>query len=264
MKIAVFGDVHGDLVSIERICDQYLEKRNTRIELVLQIGDFTIPQKDRFRMDKTILKNYDRYINGKREFRYRLVFVKGHLEDFDLLAKHKNGYIDSKERFFYLENGSVYKYELGSSKLNIGGLGGNRSGQKDKNGKIIGKDKYFFCDELKGERRRHFLKSEIEILAGKSKDLDILLLHDSPLGLGKMKVPNFDDKGNPIPTGAVELTELIEIIQPRFAVFGHYHNFSGISKIGKTTVLGLNSVKNREWAVIFLDISTMEFEAWNY
>ena len=263
MKIAVFGDIHGDLVSVENNCRQFL-KDNNKVELILQTGDFTIPPKDQSFIDKNILQVYQDYIMGEREFKYPIVFIKGHLEDFDLLNSFRNDFIDRKKRIYYLENGSVYRYKKNNIKLKIGGLGGNRSGQKDKNGNITGEDKYFNRDDLKGDRRRHFTKSEINRLINKAKDLDILLLHDSPLGLGKMKVPNFDEDGNPIPTGAKELTELIEIIQPKFAFFGHYHNFSGVSKIGKTTVIGLNSLKNREWAIVFIDIATMEFEVWNY
>ena len=260
MKVAVFGDSSGDIQSINDFCVELDKKSDPQIDLVLQTGDFTIPEIENQYIDKNIIKSYYDFLCGTREIKYPVLFIKGHSEDFDLLYSKEDQYIDSNRSIFYLSNGYIFEFEKKGEKLIVGALGGNRSGTRNRGGDTIGKDKYFNIKELKGNRRRHFTKFEIERLVSQKKKIDILLLHDSPLGLGKMRIPNFDEKGNPLPTGSKEVTELIEVLQPEIAVFGHYNNYSGIHQIKKTTVIGLNSLRNKNKSVLILNTDTWGFD----
>ncbi|MFC1725692.1 metallophosphoesterase [candidate division KSB1 bacterium] len=260
MKIAVFGDASGNIQSINDFCIDLEKKSGSKVDLVLQVGDLTIPKKEKLRIDQNVHKTYSDYLDGTKTFKFPAVFVKGHSEDFDLLYSRTNHFIDKSCKIFYLVNGEIFEFKLKKERLVIGGLGGNRSGTRDWEGNTIGNDKYFHKKELEGDRRRHFTIFEIEKLALQKREIDILLLHDSPLGFGKRRIPNFDEDGNPLPTGAKELTELVEAVQPKITLFGHYNNFSGDHRINNTSVIGLNSMENNKKAVLILDTVSWQYD----
>jgi len=254
MKFIVFGDIHGDVRKMLYFCKVYEKKNAIKIDLVLQIGDFTLSNKN-----EDVSNKFEDYISGIKSIDFPVLFIKGHQENFDLLDSHKNEFIDKSKKIYYLNNGSVYDYSKGKEKISISGIGGNRSGSKNRFGYIEGEDKYFNKKSLKGKRRRHFTKYDLENIYSFDKKIDILLLHDSPLGLGKVKIANYDSEGYPIPTGAKELTDLIESKKPEFAFFGHYHNYSGIHKINETKVIGLNHIKNSKGSAVLLDTKTLDY-----
>lgn len=74
-------------------------------------------------------------------------------------------------------------------------------------------------------------------------DIDILITHEAPLGLGVIK--NGKDLGNS------HINDLINTLRPRVCFFGHHHQvYSG--KIGNTNVYGLD-MPHRSYAVLNLD-----------
>ncbi|MFB6089292.1 MAG: metallophosphoesterase [Candidatus Aenigmatarchaeota archaeon] len=149
-----------------------------------------------------------------KEFDIPFYFISGNHEDFDLIEK-----IDSGEEYFrnlkHIKNGEII--EIGD--LRISSLNGNYS------------PKRYDWDRknLKQDRRRHFVKSDVKKCLN-IDDIDIFISHEAPSGIGVTKGGQ--------EAGIQEVREIIEEINPEYHFFGHFH-FYHKGKIGKTEIYGL-------------------------
>lgn len=64
------------------------------------------------------------------------------------------------------------------------------------------------------------------------EDTDILITHSPPCGI-------MDEDGG-ISHGCSDLLERVQLIQPRFHIFGHIHNHNGMQTIGSTRFVNCN------------------------
>lgn len=138
------------------------------------------------------------------EFDKLVLFVKGNHEDWDVLEAMKKGVVEFKN-LRYIKNGEVLALKKEDEIVKILGFGGNYS------------PKYYGASKLEGDRRRHFTDKEFKE-ACIHKKIDILLTHESPLGLVMNKRGN--DYGQPL------ITELVEKTRPKYAFSGHHHVFN--------------------------------------
>lgn len=218
MRIVLCGDTHGHLDQM------YEDAGRLRADVIVQLGDTGIWGSDDAVDAATkrhgYPRDYEKYLDGDAIAPVPTYFLKGNHENFDLLddTLKNNGRI--AENMQYVPNGSVLV--LGKTRFGI--LGGNFS------------PAYFESRRLQGERRRHFLKSELELLA--EHGFDILLSHDGP-------------KSGVLDRGAQVLRDFIERTQPQANYHGHHH-FSYSTVIGETKVVGLGR-SHREGGMVVLD-----------
>ena len=102
LTFAVFGDIHGAFDEMFNACLWYEEKHNTRIDYILQTGDFGIwteeSQFDRatlkFMKDDISELGASVYIKGKKKAPIPVIFIPGNHEDFEIIKRCRNSSID--------------------------------------------------------------------------------------------------------------------------------------------------------------------------
>lgn len=247
--IAVFGDVHGALDAMYRLCEQW-ERRHGEIALVLQTGDMGIFPGD---LDKATRRHADQdptelgakdYVDGRKVSSHTTYFIRGNHEDHEWLAKYpKGGAIAPSGLLTYVTGRRPVTVEVGSTTVTIAGLGG-----------IAARGRRNTEERNPGGA---FDPAEIDaLLALDPGSIDILLTHDSPRGHGL--------SGNP-DSGADEVTILIEHLQPRLSFWGHYGHPPDPFEIGPTrcfpmTVENALRIPRRDGAMGILCPSDWSFD----
>lgn len=264
MIVAVFGDVHGNLPGMYELCKSWQQEKKESIDLVLQTGDMGLWQSSE-QMDKAMKKHYTQdeselatkgiasaaYLSGEKTALIETWFCHGNHENFPLLADKEGQAVDANGRIIFLATGSVREFRKGNEVLRVAALGGMeyRFGKFPipSNERI---QKYLHPPSL--ER----LRKSTGHLTVESGQVDVLLLHDAPLNKGLR---------NKFPTGSKRLTELIELMQPRFAFYGHYDDPPEPFYIGQTFCAGTNAacarrVPNRDGAMGILRTHKWQFQ----
>ena len=241
MIVSVFGDVHGNIDLVYKSCRDWQRKHEKKIDLILQVGDLGIFGSEEAIDDTTkkraeenpaelnlfnYLKNgnYAELLKGSDDFstvKARLVFVDGNHDDHNYLDSLSEKYnkgralVPVNEYLLYLRDAIPARIENGSTDISLAGIGGidkeNRPGQYEKKPKVA-----FTSDET------------TQALA--CEGVDIFLTHMYPVVEDRM-------------TGSQELTDLVQLIQPKFFFFGHANKHYEL-RIGNTQCYGLNRVKH--------------------
>ncbi|CAG7621724.1 hypothetical protein PAESOLCIP111_02360 [Paenibacillus solanacearum] len=121
--------------------------------------------------------------------------------------------IDPFDLFRYVPDGTVLRF----GKTTIGCLGGIETANPEEKQSI---------DQRQYER----------LLAASPGEIDILITHDAPYGVGT----NYYGETQ----GSRRITALIERLQPKYLIAGHYHHAIGPHQYGDTTYFGLNVIMN--------------------
>nr|WP_233752296.1 metallophosphoesterase [Halorussus halophilus] len=158
-------------------------------------------------------------------------FIAGNNEDFDVIDALRHG---------RLESSSVQNVHLLASTaaevcgLRVGGLSGNYAPTQFDRPRT----------NLHGERRRHFVKEDVE-KAKQLEDIDVMLTHEAPHGL-----PVSEDYD----VGCQYIDELLEAVEPDLCLVGHHHEHAE-STFGDTRVVGIAPAWERYY---HLDPETLE------
>ena len=121
-------------------------------------------------------------------------FVAGNTEDFDVIEALRNGTRSPGVRNANLLASTATELEG----LRVAGLSSNYAPTKYDLPR----------DELEGERRRHFVREDVERLAA-LEDVDVLLTHEAPTGLLSYGYDRVDD--------------LLSALEPALCLVGHHH-----------------------------------------
>ncbi|WP_044640920.1 metallophosphoesterase family protein [Risungbinella massiliensis] len=234
MKIGLIGDIHGRVLHTLAMITTWQIHHQEALDLIIQVGDFGVyPEPDeslynnKFYMQDPSQFDFSHFIHAQGALLQNLHYIKGRLsnpihfirgnhEDFDWLEKlssHNNDNvisIDSLDIFRYVKDGTVLK--IGSTK--VGFLGGIETSHQGKDSIDI--EKY------------------MELLALPVGEIDILITHDAPYGIGS----NYHGEVQ----GSKKISALIKKIQPTYLIAGHYHHVNGPRMYGDTTYLGLNVI----------------------
>lgn len=252
MIVAVFGDVHGNLPGMYKLCKGWQEKQRERIDLVLQTGDMGLWNSFE-EMDRATRKHFAKdeselasaaYLSGKRTAEIETWFVHGNHENFALLRDKEGQAIDPSGRIIFLAPGSVQEFRKGKENLRVAALGG----MEYRFGKYpIPSDECI---------QKYLHSPSLDKLLEESPKVDVLLLHDAPLNKGLR---------NKFPTGSKRLTELIELLEPRFALYGHYDDPPKPFYLGSTLCAGTNfavakRIPKRDGAMGILRTKQWEFD----
>ncbi len=251
MIVAIFGDVHGNLPGMYELCKDWQQEKKEHIDLVLQTGDMGL-WSSFDQMDKATKKHYTKdkselasvsYLSGEQIAPIETWFCHGNHENFPLLVDNEGQAVDPAGRIIFLTTGSVREFRKQKDVLRVAALGGMeyRFG------------KYPIPSSERVQKYLH--PPSLERLQKESGQVDVLLLHDAPLNKGLR---------NKFPTGSKRLTELIEVMQPRFAFYGHYDDPPEPFWLGSTFCAGTNLAKakripNHDGAMGILRTDQWEF-----
>ncbi|MFC4549966.1 MULTISPECIES: metallophosphoesterase family protein [Halorussus] len=139
-------------------------------------------------------------------------FVAGNNEDFDTIDALRRGETAGTANVHLLAS-TVAEVEG----LRVAGLSGNYAPTQYEKSR----------EELSGDRRRHFVKDDVERLK-EQEDVDVLLTHEAPTGLIYY---GYD-------AGCERIDELLEALQPALCLVGH-HERHAKSTFGETRVVSL-------------------------
>ncbi|MFB6077587.1 MAG: metallophosphoesterase [Halarchaeum sp.] len=158
-------------------------------------------------------------------------FVAGNNEDFDVIDALRNGRVESSD----VENAHLLaSTAVTVDGVRVAGLSGNYAPTRYENAR----------GELDAERRRHFVREDVES-AKALGDADVLLLHEAPHG-----TPVEEDYD----VGCQYVDELVDALAPSLCLVGHHHEHTE-SAFGDTRVVTLAPV----WESYYhLDPETLE------
>ncbi|WP_435179742.1 metallophosphoesterase family protein [Halorussus sp. AFM4] len=202
----VLGDAHADDPANRRAL--FAAYRDADAEVALQLGD---------------LLYYDLPIPT--------YFIAGNNEDFDVIDALRHGRLDSSE----VTNAILINEEAVEVEgLRVAGLSGNYAPTQFERPR----------PNLQGERRRHFVRGDVERLK-EVEDVDVLLTHEAPHGL---------PVAESYEVGCDHIDELLDALDPDLCLVGHHHEHAETTR-GETRVVSLAAVGERYYE---LDPATLE------
>ena len=232
MRIAFVGDVQGRIFHLFSVLDSWQSRNNCKFDAMIQVGDLgAYPNPDekmltskfvlqdpteldfsRFIYADKDLKNY--LLLTREQFKCPIWFIRGNHEDFLWLDEIKRSSInpissiDQFDLLHYVSDGTVTDIH----NMKVAFLGGIETSELDE-GSI---------NEIEYQKLIQYSPGEI----------DVLVTHDAPYGI------NVGFKGKV--QGSKKITHLIEQVQPKYLIAGHYHHMNGPRKYGRTIYMGLN------------------------
>ncbi|WP_158301582.1 metallophosphoesterase family protein [Paenibacillus mesophilus] len=234
MKIAFVGDLHGRVLHSLAIMSKWQIQHKQKLDWIIQVGDFgayphpndQLKQKRRIDLDPSQF-DFSRYLRAegkladqlqyiRTHFARPVYFIRGNHEDFEWLAEissrssHPTESIDPFGLFAYVKDGTVIKTD-GPTIAFLGGVDNKIADSRS-------------IDEEAYRKLTSYPRGEI----------NILVTHDAPYGA----IINEDGELR----GSQMLLELIETIQPKYMIGGHFHHMNGPKTFGATTYLGLNLI----------------------
>ncbi|GAA4097511.1 metallophosphoesterase [Actinomadura miaoliensis] len=231
MKIAFFGDVHGCVLHALGAAVMLQRRRGLRLDAVVQVGDLgAFPSPDR--MDESsrrlaesdpaqgdLLRLLDPPPSLAAAVRRALEeipafqFVSGNHEDHDWLAAVHEAAgapvvapIDPLGAFRHVACGSVVQ------------VAGRRMA---------------FLGLIESESMDFDPDAYAALMAAEPGSVDVLVTHDGPYAMSEYRG---------VVQGSAKMTRLIEHLQPRLHVSGHYHHENGPRHYGATTSYALSQL----------------------
>ncbi len=215
--VLVFGDLHGRILPAFRFAAYWAERNGREVTALLQVGDLGYFP-DISRMDKATLRHAkddplelgaldvatrtdiaDRVFDDDPHCPPGLWFTAGNHEDFDELERFARASgtqsdfaVDAYCRVRGIKDGTVHTFERGPRVAAVWGVDGDGPNARQKL-----------------PPRGYIAERAVDRLT--TQAFDVLLMHDAPEGAKR------------IGYGSELLRTLIELAQPRFAFFGHYH-----------------------------------------
>ncbi len=216
MHIAVFGDLHGNILLAFHCCIRWQQETGQQLDLLLQVGDLGVFP-DRTRLDRAtrrhsqhhpavfdfqdfFMAEHPRVTTLLEALRCPLLFVRGNHEDHGWLDTREQRFpipcfpVDAYLRLWCLKTGVPYTFQCGEETITILGIG--RIGQP-----------------ASSERTKpHYIQPYEQQLLEHLSDMpvDVLLTHDAPR-----------DRFYP-GSGSLEIAQALQRHQPQYHFFGHY------------------------------------------
>ena len=232
MLVAFIGDVHGCVLHAMSAVLALEHHENRRLDAVVQVGDFgafsspdRLPpvdqeyvtanpaQGDVFRLLQPPAELLDSLQRFRAHLTRPVMVVSGNHEDHDWLAERHRA--AGGAAVVAIDEFGIFEHVADAVVTEIGDVTLGFLGRIDAPG--------FACD---------FDRPALEKMMGlQPGSVDVLVTHDGPYGLST----NWSGKVQ----GSKALTRLVEHLQPRLHVSGHYHHINGPRTYGTTTSFAL-------------------------
>jgi Icc-related predicted phosphoesterase len=244
MKLAFFGDIHGQILHMLATALLWQHKAGEPLDYIIQVGDFgAFPTLESIQKDKAAWRfaqhnpaelDFGRVLDltegrladslklARQQLKRPVYFIRGNHDDVEwleaagkrpeLTANHSWA-VDPFDLFHYLPDGRIL--QLGD--VTIGFLGGIEN----------------------PEQRPQDVFNEAAyqtLFALPPGTLDILVTHEPPYGVST----GFRGQVQ----GSPKISALIQTIVPRYLIAGYLHHIIGPRQFGRTTYLGLNVLFN--------------------
>ena len=213
--IGALGDIHKDWGSVRRIMDRHPE-----IPAWLCVGDLGD--------DDGVYEDVPAPLH----------WIKGNNEAFDYLERV------SARNLFYIPNGVRVEVQ-GVSVVGLGGTHAPTWYDTDPPALPHPRKGTMKATAL-ADKRRHFVKAEIEAVKALGAPVDVLLTHEAPR---PFRVGRMDAGKRPI-------NEVIAAARPRLHLFGHHHRFAELTVEGTRSIC-LDLVSR---SYLLIDEATWEYE----
>ena len=222
MKVAFFGDVHGRVLHALGAAVTLQKRRKIRLDALVQVGDlgsFPSPERldeatRRFIVGNPAEGDFFRLLDPSPQLAEGVraalgqvpafLFVSGNHEDHEWLAGlHQAAAavvtpVDPLGAYRHVACGNVIE------------VAGQRTA---------------FLGRVESDKMDYDQEAYDGFLAAEPGSVDILITHDGPYGLSEYRG---------VTQGSAQLTRLIEHLQPRLHVGGHYHHQNGPRRYGAT------------------------------
>ncbi|WP_282942171.1 metallophosphoesterase [Paenibacillus sp. RC67] len=231
MHIGFVGDIHGRVLHTQALLAAWQQKMNQKLDFIIQVGDlgaYPIPDevlmKEKYVREDPAELDFSRMLRAEGELAEWIValrknelnpihFIRGNHEDFDWLdslgsSAEQVVSVDPFNLFYYVKDGTI----IHVNDMKIAFIGGIQT--KEYRQKSIDPNSYERLSQLR------------------PGEVDILVTHDAPYGIGISYLGETQ--------GSIMISNLIETIQPKYAIGGHYHHMIGPKLFGNTIYLGLN------------------------
>lgn len=233
----VFGDLHGRVLPAFALTRRYQDEFQIPLSGLLQVGDLGYFP-DTTRLDSASRRHAarDPLELGVSEFNatntgagrffqnfdplVRMYFIAGNHEDYELLERHRRARdsawpVDDFHRVWCLDDGHVTPLPSGLSVGSLWGIDGAAAKAR----------------RMRVPRTRIDPSAVEKLVEGPR--FDVLLTHESP------RDAIWTD------SGSLEISTIIERIQPQVAFFGHYHTPGRLSEcdFGRTRVYWMNGME---------------------
>ena len=227
MRVAFFGDVHGRVLHALGAAVMLQQRRGIRLDALIQVGDLgSFPSLERlddatrrFIVGNPAEADFFRLLDPSPQLAEGVraalgqvpafLFVSGNHEDHEWLAELHQAAgaivtpVDPLGAYRHVACGNVI--EVAGQRTAFLGL--------------------IESDEMDYDRDAYD-----KFLAAEPGSVDILVTHDGPHGLSEYRG---------ITRGSAKLTRLIDHLQPRLHVSGHYHHQNGPRRYGSTVSYAL-------------------------
>ena len=156
-----------------------------------------------------------------------LFWIKGNNEDFDQVSAMARGAL-AVPNLHYIPNGTARRV----GPINVAGLGGTyaptwyrfRSADVPYPGHIT-PAAAATGRPVRNDKRRHFLREEVEALIRLSH-VDVLLTHEAPRPFYVEAEPEAGGRGRRRDAGQTPINEVIAALRPRLHLCGHHHRYA--------------------------------------
>ena len=224
-RIGALGDIHGAFDAARAIIASHPD-----IPFWLCVGD--------------IADEHGRY----EPLGARIYWIHGNNDNFDAIASS-----DLPDDLIHIDNGTFCEiYQQEEPVIQVAGLGGTfaptwyETSAADLPHPKKGSAK---ATEL-ADKRRHFVREEVDALKPLRNIIDILLTHEAAKPFRPFPGGRGPDAGK------APINEILAAMKPRLHLFGHHHRFSEQEREGVRSV-GLDLVTK---SYLLIDATTLEYE----
>lgn len=228
MKLGALGDVHGDFVSVRTIMLRHLD-----VTCWVSVGDL-----------------------GDANGAYQsppspLYWIKGNNDNLEFVAGLMAATRPPLPNLHYIPNGVPIR--LGP--IIVAGLGGTMAptwydrAPADIPRPRLAPSKGDFPPMARDDKRRHFLRSEVESLRALDR-VDLFVSHEAARPL------HLDVRGRMQDVGKTPINEVLASIRPRMHLFGHHHVYHDDVRQGVRSI-GLGPVGD---SYLLIDLDTWKYE----
>lgn len=240
MQIAFFGDIHGQVYHLLAAVILWQKRRGTTLDMVIQVGDFGVERLEKMTQNTEVFLRYaannpaefdflrvhsaqNQLAEQLREIRQQLqqpiYFLRGDHDEVAWLGQlsqdappGKTIPVDPFDLFHYIPDGTMMQCD--GVKLAV--FGGVEHPGRGKEG------------------TEHDSAALTALLATGPGEVDVLVTHEPPYGCSAGFYGQIQ--------GSSQVSQLIELLQPRYHLAGHLHTMIGPKQYGPTTYFGLNQL----------------------